>query len=180
MALEAARSRPLDAVDGLETVWRRRISLAATRGERRWSASHVPLSYPRGRAPGCDASPAAAGESAVVADPTCCRFPGLAGGGGIVSVSIPCVWCARGGLDPHFRRSRLTLPMSGGGRRGQEEGVSAERSEVRSRPLDVVGRPELPPSRSGLKRGIDPRVVGGVDGDAGRVDLVDAVQQLRW
>jgi len=52
------------------------------------------------------------------------------------------VVCAWRGL-PQSRRSRLTQPISGGGRRGQDERVSAERSELRSSRLDAGGRPEL-------------------------------------
>lgn len=44
-------------------------------------------------------------------------------------------WCSRGGLVPHFGRSRLTLRISGGGRRGQEEPDRVERSDLRSNPL---------------------------------------------
>ena len=40
-----------------------------------------------------------------------------------------------------IRWSRLTQPISGGDRRGQEEPIRAERSELRSRPLDADGRP---------------------------------------
>ena len=56
---------------------------------------------------------------------------------------LVCPWCARGGLVPHSRRSRLTLPISGGGRRGQGESVRTERSSPRSGLLDAGGRPEL-------------------------------------
>jgi hypothetical protein len=60
-----------------------------------------------------------------------------------VRLELVFAWCVRGGACPYSRRSRLTLPMSGGGRRGQEEPVRAERSELRSSLLDAGGRPEL-------------------------------------
>jgi hypothetical protein len=54
-------------------------------------------------------------------------------------VRVVCGWR---GL-PQSRRSRLTLLISGGGRRGQDEADRPERSELRSSPLDADGRPEL-------------------------------------
>ena len=49
--------------------------------------------------------------------------------------------------------------------------------ELRSGPLVAAGRPELSLPRLRLQCGVDPGVVGRVDGRAGRVDLVDPVQQ---
>src|SRR4051794_5069493 len=48
-----------------------------------------------------------------------------------------CLWCARGGPCPQGRRSRLDQLISGRGRRGQEERVSVEGSELRSSLLEA-------------------------------------------
>jgi hypothetical protein len=54
-----------------------------------------------------------------------------------------CLWCARGGRDPHSRRSRLTPTSSGADRRCQGQPVRAERSEPRSGGLDCRRAAEL-------------------------------------
>jgi len=66
-----------------------------------------------------------------------------------VRFDLVCPWCARGGLVPHSGRSRLTQPISGGGRRGQD-GVRQDRASARrvSGPLDVGGLSSQPLRRS--------------------------------
>jgi hypothetical protein len=106
----------------------------------------------RPRAPGCDASGAAAGHLSVVARPLCSVGTGLAGDVVGASVSSRCVCgvhVAR--LVAQCRRSRLTLPISGGGRRGQEEPrqgrASASCEAVLLTPTDAGA------SRSRMSRG---------------------------
>jgi hypothetical protein len=53
---------------------------------------------------------------------------------------LVCPWCARGGLVPHSRRSRVDQPISGAARRCPGKGVRPERSEPQSGGLDCVGR----------------------------------------
>ena len=93
--------------------------------------------------PGCDASAAVPRASAVVAHTLGSAVFSLVGDGAAAGFDPVCPWCARGGRDPHSRRSRLTQHISGGGRRGQEEPDRAERSKLRSSPLDAGGRPAL-------------------------------------
>ena len=65
-----------------------------------------------------------------------------------------CPWCARGGLVPHFRRSRLTKQISGGDRRGQGQSVrTSPRASREAAPLDGGGRRSCAVRSAGPRRG---------------------------
>jgi hypothetical protein len=108
----------------------------AARPEGQWDSSS--------RSPGCDASASTAACLRAVAVRLCNALLGLAGD--VASLPVASPWVSGvhvAGFDPHSRRSRVDQQISGGGRRGQEEPDRAERSELRSSPLDAGGRPKL-------------------------------------
>jgi hypothetical protein len=93
-----------------------RTALGTSRGRLLW---HRARGY---RPPGCDASAGAAGHVGV-------------------AMSSPCVCGTHvADLGPQIRRSRPDQPISGAGWWRQEEPDRAERSELRSSPLDGDGR----------------------------------------
>ena len=99
--------------------------------------------------PECDASAAAAAYQGVAAAWLCGVVLGLVDDVESVAVSS---WCSSGVhlADPVRRpgAASLTRTSAEGAVGGQDEGVSPERSELRSSRLDAHGRPELLPSWS--------------------------------